>query len=383
VKNVVILGSTGSIGVNTLDVIRRDRGEFSVSGLAAGNNIDLLERQIREFAPSRAAVSKSNQAAELRRRLAGSVDVLEGEAGMVRLASDPEADLVVVAVPGTAALLPALEALRAGKDLALASKEILVAAGGLALASAEESGSRILPVDSEHSAIFQCLRGMKPEEVNRIILTASGGPFLDATSEELREVTPEAALAHPRWKMGKKVSLDSATMMNKGLEVIEAGWLFGIPLERIEVIIHPQSVVHSLVEAADGALLAQLSLPDMRLPISYALYYPRRAPRAGRRTVLAELESLTFRKPDRELFPALDLARRAGREGGTLPAVLNAANEVAGEAFLAGEIPFLEIMKVVEAVMDGHRRVDDPDLGSILEADRWARERARTVISDQ
>lgn len=382
-KNVLILGSTGSIGVNTLEVIRRDRESFSVIGLAAGNNIDLLQRQIGEFSPRRVAVAGSDRAGKLRRRIGGSVPILEGEGGMVELAAEGEVDLVVVAVPGTAALLPALKALEEGKDLALASKEILVAAGRLAAAAAGKSGARILPVDSEHSAIFQCLRGVKPEEVERIILTASGGPFLGFTREELAEVTPESALAHPRWKMGRKVSLDSATMMNKGLEVLEAHWLFGVPLEKIEVTIHPQSVVHSLVETVDGALLAQLSLPDMRLPISYALYYPERAPHPYRKTVLSELEGLTFLPPDRKLFPALDLALRAGREGGTQPAVLNVANEVAGEAFLAGEIPFPEIMEVVETVMDGHRVVAEPGLQGILDADRWAREEARRVIGNQ
>lgn len=382
-KKVAILGSTGSIGVNTLEVIRRDRRSFSLTGLAAGNNIDLLQEQAAEFSPRRVAAADPAGAGELRKRIGGRVEVLEGEEGMAALASDPEADLVVVAVPGTAALLPALAAIERGKDLALASKEILVAAGQLTMAAAAAAGSRILPVDSEHSAVFQCLRGLDPREVKRIILTASGGPFFEASREEMAAVTPEAALDHPRWKMGRKVSLDSATMMNKGLEVLEAHWLFGMPLDRIEVIIHPQSVIHSLVETVDGSLLAQLSLPDMRLPISYALYYPERSPRACRETVLGELEGLTFRRPDRRLFPALDLAFRAGREGGTMPAVMNAANEAAGEAFLAGEIPFLEIMEVVEAVMDGHRVAADPDLGAILDADRWARERARAVISNQ
>ncbi len=382
-KNIAILGSTGSIGANTLEVIRRDRAAFSLTGLAAGDNIDLLQRQIAEFAPRWAAAAAASRASQLRSRIGEEVTILEGEEGMVRLATEEEVDLVVVAVPGMAALLPALEALKSGKDLALASKEILVAAGEPTLAAAKQSGSRILPVDSEHSAIFQCLQGVKREEVERIILTASGGPFLGASREELAAVTPRAALDHPRWKMGKKVSLDSATMMNKGLEVLEAHWLFGISLDRIEVVIHPQSVVHSLVETTDGSLLAQLSLPDMRLPISYALYYPERAPHPYRKTVLSELEGLTFRSPDRDTFPALDLALRAGREGGTLPAVLNAANEVAGTAFLAGQISFLQIMEVVEKVMDGHRVVVGPDLEGILAADRWARREAGEVIGNR
>ncbi len=382
-KKVAILGSTGSIGVNTLEVIRRDRPAFALTGLAAGNNIDLLEEQAAEFSPRRVAAADPAGAGELRKRIGGRVEVLEGGEGMAALVLDHETDLVVVAVPGTAALLPALAAIGRGKDLALASKEILVAAGQLTMTAAAGSGSRILPVDSEHSAVFQCLRGLEPREVRRIILTASGGPFLEASREELAAVTPEAALDHPRWQMGKKVSLDSATMMNKGLEVLEAHWLFGLPLDRIEVIIHPQSVVHSLVETVDGSLLAQLSLPDMRLPISYALYYPARSPRSYRETDLSELEGLTFRRPDRRLFPALDLAYRSGREGGTMPAVINAANEAAGEAFLSGEIPFLKIMEVVEAVMNDHRLVEAPDLEAILAADRWAREEAGRVIGNR
>lgn len=382
-KNIVILGSTGSIGVNTLEVIRRAREKFSLLGLAAGNNIDLLKRQVDEFSPRRTAVADPGRAEEFRSRFAGGPEVLTGEEGMVELVSDPEVDLVVVAVPGTAALLPALAAIELGKDIALASKEILVAAGALAMTAARKRGSRILPVDSEHSAIFQCLQGLRPDQVQRIILTASGGPFLNASGDELARATPDAALAHPRWKMGKKVSLDSATMMNKGLEVLEAHWLFSIPLDRIEVVIHPQSIVHSLVETTDGSLLAQVSLPDMRLPISYALYYPDRSPQSFRRTVLTDLEALTFRKPDRDLFPALDLAGRAGRVGGTLPAVLNAANELAGEFFLAGKIPFLKIMEVVEQVMDSHQVEEKPDLKAILKADRWARGKSEEIIESR
>ncbi len=380
-KKIVILGSTGSIGTNTLDVVRHDRETFRVIGLAAGGNIDLLERQIEEFRPFRVAVTGDQQARRLRDRLGNEgVEVLGGEKGLHDLVSKAEADLVVVAIPGTAALLPTFKAIERGEDIALASKEILVAAGELAVALAAKSGSRIIPVDSEHSAIFQCLRGEKKESIRKIILTASGGPFLNASRAELEKVTAEEALKHPRWKMGRKVTLDSATMMNKGLEVLEAHWLFGLPLDRIDVVIHPQSIVHSLVEMSDGSLLAQLSRPDMRLPISYALYYPARAPHFFQETTLPGLEPLTFREPDRDLFPALDLAREAGSVGGTLPAVMNAANEIAGEAFLANKIPFTGIMEVVAGVMGEHEPVPALDLAAIMAADRRARRKTEEMI---
>jgi len=379
-KKIVILGSTGSIGTNTLEVIRRDPGAFRVIGLAAGGNIELLLRQIDEFKPARVAVAAERQCQALQNRLNGAVEVLPGDRGLLKLAKSDEADMVVVAIPGTTALLPALGAIERGKEIALASKEILVAAGELVVSSAAASGSMILPVDSEHSAIFQCLRRDKKELVRRIILTASGGPFLQASRAELEAATPKRALNHPRWKMGRKVTLDSATMMNKGLEVLEAHWLFNVPLDRIGVVIHPQSIIHSLVEMRDGALLAQMSLPDMRLPISYALYYPERSPQSFQTTLLPELEPLTFFEPNRELFPALDLAYQAGRIGGTMPAVLNAANEVAGEDFLDGKIPFMGIMNVVRQTMEAHRPVADPDLDAILEADREGRRRAESII---
>jgi 1-deoxy-D-xylulose-5-phosphate reductoisomerase len=287
---------------------------------------------------------------------------------------------VVVAIPGTDALLPALEVIRRGIDIALASKELLVAAGEEVVSAAAKSGSAILPVDSEHSAIFQCLQGERMEEVDKIILTASGGPFLNSTRDELKTVTPSLALNHPRWKMGKKVSLDSATMMNKGLEVLEARWLFNIPLDRIEIIIHPQSVIHSFVRMRDGSLLAQMSSPDMRLPIAYALYYPERPPHSFKVTTLSTLEPLTFEEPNRDLFPALELAYQAGTVGGTMPAVMNAANEVAGEAFLNNEIPFLSIMDIVGRVIAEHQVISAPALSDILEADRWARDKAGEMV---
>jgi len=372
-KNVIILGSTGSIGTGTLDVIRRDPGAFNVVGLAAGGNVELLASQIAEFQPDRVVMAGEKQAGILREKINGRAEVLHGESGLLDLVTGA-ADLVVVAIPGTDALLPAIEAIRRGIDIALASKELLVAAGEEVVSAAAKSGSAILPVDSEHSAIFQCLQGERPEEVDKIILTASGGPFLNSTRDELKTVTPSRALNHPRWKMGKKVSLDSATMMNKGLEVLEARWLFNVPLDRIEIIIHPQSVIHSFVRMRDGSLLAQMSSPDMRLPIAYALYYPERSPHSFKETTLSTLEPLTFEEPNRELFPALELAYRAGTVGGTMPAVMNAANEVAGEAFLNNEIPFLSIMDIVGRVMTEHKVVSAPTLSEIMEADRWARE---------
>ena len=378
-KKVIILGSTGSIGTGTLDVIRRDPGAFNVIGLAAGENVELLASQIAEFQPDRVVMAGENQAGILREKINGSSEVLHGESGLLDLMTG-DADLVVVAIPGTDALLPALEVIRRGIDIALASKELLVAAGEEVVSAAAKSGSAILPVDSEHSAIFQCLQGERMEEVDKIILTASGGPFLNSTRDELKTVTPSLALNHPRWKMGKKVSLDSATMMNKGLEVLEARWLFNIPLDRIEIIIHPQSVIHSFVRMRDGSLLAQMSSPDMRLPIAYALYYPERPPHSFKVTTLSTLEPLTFEEPNRDLFPALELAYQAGTVGGTMPAVMNAANEVAGEAFLNNEIPFLSIMDIVGRVIAEHQVISAPALSDILEADRWARDKAGEMV---
>ena len=378
-KDIIILGSTGSIGTGTLDVIRRDPGAFNVIGLAAGENVELLASQIAEFQPDRVVMAGENQAGILREKINGSSEVLHGESGLLDLMTG-DADLVVVAIPGTDALLPALEAIRRGIDIALASKELLVAAGEEVVSAAAKSGSAILPVDSEHSAIFQCLQGERMEEVDKIILTASGGPFLNSTRDELKTVTPSLALNHPRWKMGKKVSLDSATMMNKGLEVLEARWLFNIPLDRIEIIIHPQSVIHSFVRMRDGSLLAQMSSPDMRLPIAYALYYPERPPHSFKVTTLSTLEPLTFEEPNRDLFPALELAYQAGTVGGTMPAVMNAANEVAGEAFLNNEIPFLSIMDIVGRVIAEHQVISAPALSDILEADRWARDKAGEMV---
>lgn len=384
-KEVAILGSTGSIGTNTLDVIRSAPGRFRVSALAAGGNLDLLESQVREFSPPLVSVRGPEEARRLKPMLKGAPEILWGVEGLLAAAVSPARDgIVVAAIPGIRTLRPVLAAIASGRAVALASKEVLVAAGDLVMAAAREKGTAILPVDSEHSGIFQCLRGVETARVARIILTASGGPFLTAPRERLKTVTPEEAVAHPRWKMGRKVSLDSATLMNKGLEVIEAGHLFGLPVERIEVAVHPQSLVHALVELVDGAQIAQLAKPDMRLPIAYALNFPERIPPAYGALDIREAGTLTFSRPDLERFPCLGLAYRAGREGGTLPAVLNAANEEAGEAFLGGRIGFLDIPFVVEGAMSRHRPVSPVrTLEDVVKADAAARRVALTLIQER
>ncbi|MHB8090961.1 MAG: 1-deoxy-D-xylulose-5-phosphate reductoisomerase [Syntrophales bacterium] len=379
-KNISLLGATGSIGVSTLDVVASHPAEFAVSALAGGRNINLLKEQIERFRPRLAVVIDEEHAVELKNILNNSrTAILSGVEGYREAASFSEADIVVSAIVGAAGLIPTLDAIDAGKDVALANKETLVMAGGLVLGKAAVKGVRIIPVDSEHSAIFQCLQGNDPRSVRRIILTASGGPFLHATRKELEAVTPGQALKHPNWKMGRKISIDSATMMNKGLEVIEASWLFGLAATKIDVLVHPQSIVHSLVEYCDGSVIAQLGIPDMRIPIAYALSYPQRLNRSGGRLDLAAAGGLTFLKPDFERFPALGLSFRAAEAGGTLPAVLNAANEIAVTAFLEEQVGFYGISRVVEMVLARHERKEEPSLAEILEADRWARVEALNI----
>jgi 1-deoxy-D-xylulose-5-phosphate reductoisomerase len=375
-KNVVILGSTGSIGTSALKVVEDLPDRLRVVGLAAGTNASLLYEQARRHRPRLVCLRDPAAAA----RLAAAPDlpckVCSGEEGLIRLATLPEADIVLLAIVGTAGLRPALAAIRAGKDLALASKEVLVMAGSIVMREARARGVRILAVDSEHSAIFQCLDGRPIESVRKLWLTASGGPFRDPNQwpkHRFSEIRLQDALRHPSWVMGRKITIDSATLFNKGLEMIEARWLFDIPIERVEVLIHPQSVIHSMVEFVDGSWLAQLSTPDMCLPIQYALTYPERVPNNRVQTDFVKLGSLTFEAPDRERFPALDLARRAGQIGGTMPAVLNAANEVAVAAFVEGRLSFAEIPERVRRTMDAHQPVQDPTLDQILEADAWAR----------
>jgi len=380
---IVILGSTGSIGQQALAVIRQFRGRFQVAGLAAGRNFKLLAEQIREFRPAVAAVAGEEEARALAAELAPGErpEIFCGEAGLREVACFPGADLALIAVPGILGLLPTVAALQAGKDIALANKETLVAGGELVTGLAAARGLRILPVDSEHSAVWQCLGDTPREQVAKIILTASGGPFLKEPAD-LQKVTVEMALAHPNWRMGRKVTIDSATLMNKGLEVIEARWLFGLNYDQIQVVVHPQSIVHSLVEFVDGSTLAQLGVPDMRVPIQYALTYPERWPNQLPRLNWAESRQLTFEPPDLRRFRCLVLAQAAGRAGGVLPAVLNAANETAVEAFLAGVISFGAIPEIVERVMDAHRGGAGRELEEILAAGRWAQELARKLIQE-
>jgi len=378
-KNVVLLGSTGSIGTSTIKVAEDLPDKIRLIGLAAGNNLELLVEQTRKFQPAAISLSSPEKAKAAREVLGLTTEVFSGDEGLIKLATLPAADIVLIAIVGTAGLQPALAAIRAGKDIAVASKEILVMAGEIVMSEARKHDVRVLAVDSEHSAIFQCLDGKPPSSVRKLWLTASGGPFRDETAwpkEKFSEITVERALKHPSWVMGTKITIDSATLFNKGLEMIEARWLFDIGMERVSVVVHPQSIIHSMVEFVDGSMLAQLSTPDMCLPIQYALTYPDRAASDRVQTNLAELGSLTFEEPDTERFPAINLARRAGDVGGTLPAVLNAANEVAVEAFLKRKINFPQITEMVRRTIDAHKVVSHPSLDQILEADAWARREA-------
>jgi 1-deoxy-D-xylulose-5-phosphate reductoisomerase len=379
-KRVVILGSTGSIGESALKVARDLPDRMEVVGLAAGRSAKALVAQAAEFKPRAVALYDETELGNVRGHLPAGTACHGGAQGLIELATLPEADLVLIAIVGTAGLAPALAAIRAGKAIAVASKEILVMAGEEVTREAAKHNVPILPVDSEHNAIFQCLAGEPPGHVKRLILTASGGPFRCTPASELGQVTPAQALKHPTWSMGRKITIDSATLFNKGLEMIEARWLFGVPMEQVEVVVHPQSIVHSLVEFVDGSQLAQLSHSDMCFPIQYAVTYPDRLPNRLRTLNLAEVGSLHFEAPDPVRFPALRLAREAGVAGGTLPAVLNAANEIAVPAFLDGQISFPKIWHTVEAVMQQHGRVEHPSLEEILEADAWARATAAELV---
>jgi 1-deoxy-D-xylulose-5-phosphate reductoisomerase len=378
-KNVVLLGSTGSIGTSTVKVAEDLPDQIRLLALAAGGNSELLFEQTRKHKPAAISISDPAKAKKLQNELGTSTQVYCGNEGLLKLATLPAADIVLIAIVGTAGLQPALAAIRAGKDIAVASKEILVMAGEIVMNEARKHGVRVLAVDSEHSAIFQCLDGKPANSVRKLLLTASGGPFRDKTlwpKEKFSEITVERALKHPSWVMGKKITIDSATLFNKGLEMIEARWLFDIEMARVGVVVHPQSIVHSMVEFVDGSLLAQLSTPDMCLPIQYALTYPDRAASERVQTNFPKIGTLTFEEPDVERFPAIELARRAGELGGTLPAVLNAANEVAVEAFVNRKINFPQITETVRRTMDAHKVVSRPSLEQILEADAWARREA-------
>ena len=368
-KRIAILGSTGSIGTQTLEVVR-ENGDIEVTALAAGRNIDLLERQIREFGPKLAAVWDEKLAADLRGRVRDlDVEIASGMDGLIRVSTEEKADILVTAIVGMIGIRPTIEAIRAGKDIALANKETLVTAGHIIMPLARERGVSILPVDSEHSAIFQSLQGGQEKALKKILLTASGGPFRGRKKADLAGVQVEDALKHPNWEMGRKITIDSSTMVNKGLEVIEAKWLFGVGVDQIQVVVQPQSVVHSMVEYEDGAVIAQLGTPDMKLPIQYALYYPQRRYLPGERLDFWSIGKLEFEKPDTETFGALALAYEAGRAGGSLPTVFNAANEKAVALFLERRIGYLEITELIRACMEEHVNIPSPTLEEILDTE--------------
>lgn len=374
-KKIAILGSTGSIGRQTLEVIKRFPDRFEVVGLSAGGNFNLLSQQIETFRPCKVSLAREEDAEKLAEEMPDyKNNILCGEAGMEAIATMPEVEVVVAAVVGFKGLKPVISAIKTGKNIALANKETLVAAGEIIRRIVSENNVALLPIDSEHSAIFQCLQGESRKQLERIILTASGGPFWGWSKEKLGEVTPEEALRHPVWSMGSKVTIDSATLMNKGLEIIEARWLFEVELSRIEVLIHPQSIIHSMVEFIDGSIIAQLSLPDMRLPIQYALTYPERLPGSFPRLNLASIKELTFYEPEYDKFPCLQLAQEALAIGGTMPVVLNAANEQAVELFLDRRIGFMDIPRIIDECMNRHTVVEQPDIDDVFSADAWARE---------
>lgn len=369
-KKIAILGSTGSIGTQTLDVVRAN-GDIEVLGISAGRNIAKLEEQVREFSPQLVAVWDENAARDLAQKIQDTdTKVVSGMDGLLELAAMPETEILVTAIVGMLGIRPTIEAIRAGKDIALANKETLVTAGHLIMPLAEKMHVRILPVDSEHSAIFQSLNGENKKEIHKILLTASGGPFRGWTRKQLEGVRVEDALKHPNWAMGQKITIDSSTMVNKGLEVMEARWLFGVEMDQVQVVVQPQSVIHSMVEFKDGAIMAQLGTPDMKLPIQYALYYPERRYLPGERLDFAKLGKITFEASDMEVFRGLSLAYQAGRRGGSLPTVYNAANEYAVGRFLKKEIPYLTIIDMIEGAMAHHKVVENPDVSQILAAEQ-------------
>jgi 1-deoxy-D-xylulose-5-phosphate reductoisomerase len=380
-KKLSILGSTGSIGVSTLEIVAAHPDRFRIVAMSAGNNLELLFRQIEAFSPQLVAVISEESAKKLRAMLPGKKpEILHGVAGMIAVATAAEAEMVVAAIVGAAGLVPTAAAVQAGKDLALANKETLVTAGHLIMRMVKERGVKLYPVDSEHSAVFQSLQGHRREDVRRIILTASGGPFINYQMEKLAQVSVAEALNHPNWSMGRKITIDSATMVNKGLEVIEARWLFDMPGEMIAVNIHPQSIVHSMVEYLDGCVIAQLGVPDMKAPIAYALAYPERVATGVTPLDLTGLSGLTFANPDYARFPSLKLAYQAMESGESMPAVLNAANEVAVEAFLDGRIKFTDIPVIIEKTMDAHAPLTLASIEDVLSVDRWGRKKSREIL---
>ncbi|MGD8833758.1 MAG: 1-deoxy-D-xylulose-5-phosphate reductoisomerase [Desulfobacteraceae bacterium] len=384
-KTLALLGSTGSIGCNTLNIVSNFPDDFRVAALTAKKNIDLLARQIKAFSPEMVAVYDASLAQKLKGLLAPSqkVEILYGAQGYRAAAAWDGVDMTVGAMVGAAGLEPTLAAISAGKDIAIANKETLVMAGALVIAAAERKGVRMLPIDSEHSAIFQCLQGHRRQDLKKIFLTASGGPFLNESAEAFDRISPEDALKHPNWEMGAKITIDSATLMNKGLEVIEAKWLFDVSIDEIEVVVHPQSIIHSMVAYCDGSILAQMGIPDMQEAIAYALAYPERIPLKQPLPDLVAMDGLTFSHPDLKRFPCLQLAFDACRSGGTMPATMNAANEVAVEAFLASQIPFTSIPEVIDATMNEHNLIQEPDLDTVLDADKWSRQKARSLVAER
>ncbi|MBO5145893.1 MAG: 1-deoxy-D-xylulose-5-phosphate reductoisomerase [Lachnospiraceae bacterium] len=374
-KKIAILGSTGSIGTQTLEIVR-DNPDLQVVGLAAGSNIDLFEKQVREFKPRLVSLKSEAACKELRTRLADmTVEIVPGMDGLIQIAEMEESQVLVTAIVGMIGIRPTIAAINKHKDIALANKETLVTAGHIIMPLAASMGVSILPVDSEHSAIFQSMQGENKDRISKLLITASGGPFRGRTREELEKVQLEDALKHPNWSMGHKITIDSATLVNKGLEVMEAKWLFQVDLDRIQVVVHPQSIIHSMVEYADGGIMAQLGMPDMKLPIQYALFYPDRRPMAGKRVDFYELGSITFEKPDMETFIGLKLAMKAAAGGGSMPTVFNAANEKAVSLFLNRKISFLQIPEIIEMCMEAHQKIANPDVDAILAVEQETYER--------
>lgn len=382
-KRIAVLGSTGSIGTQTLEIVRAYKEELEVTALAAGSNVEKLEEQIREFHPSLAVLWSEEAAKELKERTSDlEVEIACGMEGMLQLAVQPQADILVTAVVGMIGIRPTIAAIREKKTIALANKETLVTAGHIIMPLAKQMGVPILPVDSEHSAIFQSLQGAKRSELSQIILTASGGPFRGKKRAELADMTVQDALKHPNWSMGRKITIDSATLVNKGLEVMEAKWLFDVELDRIQVVVHPQSILHSAVEYVDGGIIGQLGMPDMKLPIQYALFYPDRKPMDTKRVDFYSLGQMTFEKPDLETFTGLKLAYQAAEEGGSMPTVFNAANEMAVSLFLDRKIKFLQIPELIQASMEHHKKVEAPDVEEILQAEAEIYDYIRQVVKE-
>ncbi|KXG43419.1 1-deoxy-D-xylulose-5-phosphate reductoisomerase [Tepidibacillus infernus] len=382
-KYLAILGSTGSIGTQALEVVQAHQDKFRVIGLSAGSNLTVLKKQIATFSPKIVSVRSKDLAEKLRTEVRSDVKIVYGEEGLIEVATQDDVDFVITALVGSIGLKPTIKAIEANKQIGLANKETLVSGGHLVMELAKQYDVPIIPIDSEHSAIYQSLNGEKNTQVNRIILTASGGPFRNKSREDLKNVTIADALKHPNWTMGAKITIDSATMMNKGLEVIEAHWLFQMPYEKIDVMIHPESIIHSMVEYIDRAIIAQLGTPDMKVPIQYAISYPDRLNLNIDALDLTQIGALHFFKPDLERFPSLKMAYQTGKEGGTMPTVLNAANEVVVGAFLQGKVPFMEIESIIDAILGQHQKVKHPSIEEIMEADRWARVATSTLIKSK